>query len=55
MNTIMNDKNIAIDLKPQQLAKVIMSGLEGAILMDRVDGGLERLRAQKKLIRSLVT
>lgn len=41
-------------MKPQVLARILMSGLEGAILIDRVDGGLHRLRAQRELVRSLL-
>ncbi len=36
-----------------QLAKVIMSGLEGAILLDRVDGNMLRINAQNEWIDAL--
>ena len=39
------------DIKPRQLARIVMSGLEGAILIDRIEGKPSRLRAQRQLIR----
>jgi len=42
------------NLSSEQLAKIIMSGLEGAILLDRVDGGVTRLEAQRDLIHSFL-
>ena len=42
------------DLPPEQLAKIIMSGLEGAILLDRVAENHDRLQAQRELVRLLV-
>lgn len=47
-------EQLTSDIKPRQLARVVMSGLEGAILIDRVDNGRDRLRAQRELIRSLI-
>lgn len=47
-------KSLASKLAPEKLAKVIMSGLEGAILLDRVDGGSERIRAQRELVHSFL-
>ncbi len=41
-------------LKPRTLARVILSGLEGAILIDRVEGQKDRIKAQRELIRYLV-
>ncbi len=46
--------SLASTLEPKTLAKIIMSGLEGSILLDRVDGGSERLQAQRDLIHSLL-
>lgn len=36
-----------------ELAKMIISGLEGAILLDRVEGGTARIRAQSQWIEHL--
>jgi len=47
-------KQLSSPLKPKALAKLLMSGLEGAILLDRVDGGSSRLSAQREFIRSIV-
>jgi len=44
----------ASNWKPAVIAKVIMSGLEGAILIDRVEGSTNRLKAQRELIKSLL-
>ena len=41
-------------LAPALVARVIVSGLEGALLLDRVDGGQQRLDAQRRLIAELV-
>ncbi len=48
-------KELASSLKPRLLARAIMSGLEGALLIDRVDGTKLRLRAQRELIQSILT
>lgn len=40
-------------LNKAQLASVLLSGMEGALLMDRVDQGVERLTAMRQLARSL--
>ncbi|GAA6137977.1 TetR/AcrR family transcriptional regulator [Arenicella sp. 4NH20-0111] len=45
---------LSTSLPSQTLARVIMSGMEGAILLDRVGGGKKRLDAQKELIHSLL-
>jgi TetR/AcrR family transcriptional repressor of nem operon len=42
-------------LAHEELATVVMSGLEGAILLDRVQGMQTHLPSQKKLILSLLT
>jgi len=48
-------KGARIDsIKPQTLARLILSGLEGAILIDRVTGGTDRIKAQRTLIRHMV-
>jgi len=48
-------KDAQIDsMKPQTLARLILSGLEGAILIDRVTGGTDRIKAQRTLIRHMV-
>ncbi|MEL6447733.1 MAG: TetR/AcrR family transcriptional regulator [Pseudomonadota bacterium] len=41
-------------LPGKHLAKVLMSGLEGAVLLDRVDGGDDRLRAMRALVRAVL-
>ncbi|MEL7449848.1 MAG: TetR family transcriptional regulator C-terminal domain-containing protein, partial [Pseudomonadota bacterium] len=42
-------------LSPQELARIFMSGLEGATLIERVDTGKDRLAAWKALTRALVS
>jgi TetR/AcrR family transcriptional regulator, transcriptional repressor for nem operon len=42
-------------LPPDRLAAVLMSGLEGALLLDRVHGAGTHLQAQRQLIRSFAT
>ncbi len=42
-------------LSPQDLARIFMSGLEGAALIERVDAGRDRLAAYRALARALVT
>jgi TetR/AcrR family transcriptional repressor of nem operon len=39
-------------LPPESFARILMSGLEGAILIDRVDRSRERLTAMRELVRS---
>ncbi len=51
---INHEVELNIDIDPQVLSKTIMSGLEGAILIDRVDRGMERLKAQRILINKLL-
>ena len=38
----------------KHLAKVLMSGLEGAVLLDRVAGGDDRLKAMRALVKAAV-
>jgi len=40
-------------MKPRVLARMLVSGLEGAILIDRVDGRRDRLKSQREFIREL--
>jgi TetR/AcrR family transcriptional regulator, transcriptional repressor for nem operon len=42
-------------LAPRQLAAVFMSGLEGALLLDRVQTGGQHLHAQRQLIASCIS
>lgn len=42
-------------LTPATLARSIISGLQGAILLDRVDGKAQRLQAQRMLIADLLS
>jgi len=44
----------ALDLKPRTLARAFVSGLEGALLVDRLDGRRDRLRAQRELMRNVM-
>lgn len=46
--------DLVSSLSPESLSKIILSGLEGAILLDRVKGGATRLQAQRDLINSFV-
>ena len=41
---------LATSLPARQLAAVVMSGLEGALLLDRVHGSAHHLQAQRQLI-----
>ena len=50
-----NNKNqIDSNYTPETLAQIVLSGLEGAILLDRVDDDQDRLKAQHKLIKVLI-
>ena len=42
------------ELKPRVFARIVLSGLEGAILLDRIDGRRDRLRAHRELVRHLL-
>jgi len=53
LTTILKESRLDT-VKPQTLARLILSGLEGAILIDRVSGGTERVKAQRTLIRQMV-
>ena len=46
-----SEHQLSTGIKPRQLARIILSGLEGAILIDRVEGKASRLRAQRELVR----
>lgn len=43
---------LANALPPRTLARLLLAGLEGALLLDRATGGRERLRAQRTLALS---
>lgn len=45
---------LASKMPGKHLAKVLMSGLEGAVLLDRVDGGDDRLKAMRALVKAIV-
>lgn len=41
-------------LKSRTVARVLLSGLEGATLLDRIDGSRQHLKAQRELLHSLI-
>ncbi len=45
-------EELSSQLSPTKLAKILISGLEGALLVDRVAGTNQRLKAQKELFLS---
>ena len=45
---------LSVKTEPKQLAKMMLSGLEGALLIDRVLGEKVRLKAQKDLFLSMI-
>ena len=45
-------EELSSELPPELLAKVLMSGLEGALLLDRAQGNTDRLQAQRELAHS---
>ena len=47
-------KELKLPVEPVKLSRIILSGLEGAILLDGVDGGRDRLKAQKDFVKSLL-
>lgn len=47
-------EELGTSVNPKAAAKVIVSGLEGALLLDRVTGGNERLKSQTKAILNLL-
>ncbi|MGI9284315.1 MAG: hypothetical protein ACR2P1_02915 [Pseudomonadales bacterium] len=49
-----SSEHVIANIKPRQLARIALSGLEGAILIDRVDGSRHKLRAQRELISKLI-
>lgn len=49
-----NAEELQSDFTSTQMAKVILSGLEGALLLDRSTGEQHHLRAQKELCLSLI-
>jgi len=51
-----NNKHQLIgDFQSSELARMVLSGLEGAILLDRVEGSQNRLNAQHDLIKVLIS
>ena len=52
---VAHEHQLNLKIKPAQLAKIFMSGLEGAILIDRVEDRTERLAAFRVLVRALVS
>lgn len=45
---------LSTDISSQVLAKSLLSGLEGALLLDRVAGSNQRLKAQKETLRAFL-
>jgi TetR/AcrR family transcriptional repressor of nem operon len=48
------DQSLSLDLSPADVAKILMSGLEGAGLIDRLAGDTQHLDAFRRLTRQLV-
>ena len=46
--------NASGGMKPRVVARMLVSGLEGAILIDRVDGRRDRLKSQREFIREMM-
>lgn len=49
-----HQEQLVFNWKPVELARMLLAGLEGAILIDRVTSTKDCLRAQRAFIRSLV-
>ena len=49
-----NNDKLSTDIGSKTLAKAVLSGLEGALLLDRVNGSKQRLKAQKEIILSML-
>ncbi len=49
-----NQDQLTINLTPKQLSRLVISGLEGALLIDRVYGRKDRLTAHRKFIEQLI-
>ncbi|MEM7253566.1 MAG: TetR/AcrR family transcriptional regulator [Pseudomonadota bacterium] len=47
-----SDPPLRTDIPPAQLARIVVSGLEGALLLDRINHQRERLEAQRALLSS---
>ena len=47
-------QELALNLPPDQLARIFVSGLEGAMLLDRIEGDGERIAAFRALARALI-
>jgi len=50
-----NQSEVKSDLGSRTLARSVLAGLEGALLLDRVVGDKQRLKAQRDLIMSHAT
>ena len=48
------DQRLGLDLSPTDVAKILMSGLEGAGLIDRLAGNTQHLDSFRRLTRQLV-
>lgn len=49
-----NKDDVLSEQSPRVLAKTLLSGLEGALLLDRVMGDGQRIKAQKEMFLSLI-
>ncbi len=49
-----NHQDVRTELPPRLIAKTLLAGLEGALLLDRVAGDMQRIKAQKELFLSLI-
>jgi len=50
-----NKSQLKTDFQSIELARIVLSSLEGAILLDRVEGSPKRINAQNTLIKSLIS
>lgn len=49
-----NQDDVRSELPPRLMAKTLLAGLEGALLLDRVAGDMQRIKAQRELFLSLL-
>lgn len=54
LTEVLKSADPVINMAPDQLAKVILSGLEGALLVDRVEQRKTRLKAQRSFVRMIL-
>lgn len=55
LDTIRQDPEaLHLPLQPEQFARILVSGLEGAMLLDRVEEGTDRLSAQRALLKAVI-